>query len=174
MIDKMPHPIPSDSTRGLLQDVMQQLDQRVAHFKIGTAYEKVRMSDARVFVAAARLPRSIAQIARVYGISRQAVQSSVQRLVALNVVELLPHPDSLRDKIVSVTAHGGEAQALAVKHLGWLEMECAEILGAKGLEQFRTQLLALTAGLKARQVSNDMDDVLELDETVDNGGSGLV
>jgi DNA-binding MarR family transcriptional regulator len=167
MVDQTIQFIPPDSTRGLLQEVMQQLDQRVAHFKIGTPYEKVRMSDARVFVAAARLPRSIAQIARVYGISRQAVQSSVQRLIALNVVELLPHPDSHRDKIISVTAHGNAAQAQAVKHLGWLDNECAEILGAKGLEQFRTQLLALTAGLKARQASGDIGDEREIAEAAE-------
>jgi DNA-binding MarR family transcriptional regulator len=149
--------VASDNIRSLLQVLSQQLDQRIAHFQIGTPYEHVRMSDVKVFVTAARVPRSIAQIARDFGVSRQAVQSSVQRLIGIGVVELLDHPDSQRDKIVSVTAHGSEARAQAIKHIALLEKECADILGPRGLEQFRAQLLALTTGLTARQMTDNVD-----------------
>jgi DNA-binding MarR family transcriptional regulator len=166
MVDDLPFRIPYDNLRGLLQDFMLQIDHRYVLYKKGTPYEKARLSDLKVFIAASRNPRSIAEIARDHAVSRQAIQSSVQRLVGLNVVELLPHPSNHRDKIVSVTERGWRARQQALKHIGWIEQECAEILGAKGLEQFRAQLLALTVGLKAREMAGSFGDEPE-DDTSD-------
>jgi DNA-binding MarR family transcriptional regulator len=166
VVDKLPFAIPHDNLRGLTQDFILQLDTRFGRMRMGTRYGKARLSDLKVFIAASRNPRSIADIARDHAVSRQAIQASVQRLVALDVVELLPHPKNHRDKIVSVTERGWEARQQALKHIDLVEKECAEILGAKGLEQFRAQLLALTVGLKAREMAGSFGDEPE-DDTSD-------
>jgi DNA-binding MarR family transcriptional regulator len=165
VVDKLPYAIPHDNLRGLMQDFIVQLDSRFARFRMGTPYGKARLSDLKVFIAASRNPRSIADIARDHMVTRQAIQASVQRLVALDVVELLPHPKNHRDKIVSVTERGWQARKEALKHIDIVEKECAEILGAKGLEQFRAQLLALTVGLKARQLASGFGGEPENDDS---------
>jgi DNA-binding MarR family transcriptional regulator len=142
--------IPYDNLRGLLQDLMGELDRRIFRHIEGTRYENIRPSDLRVGIMASRKPRSESEIARALEISRQAVHSSVQRLIALEVVELLPNPASSRDKIVAVTERGWQAQQVTLASIKLLEKECGEILGEKGLEQFRIQLLALVTAMKSR------------------------
>jgi DNA-binding MarR family transcriptional regulator len=150
--DQPKRAIAFDNIRGLLQDLASELDRRAVVHRRGTRYENVRQSDVRVFILASRQSRTVSEIARELEVTRQAVHSSVTRLKALEVVELLPQPGSDRDKLVAVTEKGWQAQAVANTTIQHLEKECAEILGAKGLEQFRKQLLALVTALKIRDV----------------------
>jgi DNA-binding MarR family transcriptional regulator len=149
--DQPKRTIPFDNIRGLLQDLASELDQRAVVYRKGTRYENVRLSDVRVFILASRKSRSVSDIARELEVTRQAVHSSVIRLKELQVVELLPQPGNSRDKLVAVTEKGWEAQAVANDSITQLEKECADILGAKGLEQFRKQLLVLVTALKIRE-----------------------
>jgi DNA-binding MarR family transcriptional regulator len=142
--------IPFDNLRGLLMDMAGELDRRIfVHIK-STPYEHIRPSDFRVGIMAMRRPRTVSAIARELEISRQAVHSSVKRLIDLELVELLPEPGNGRDKIVSLTTKGWQGQQVALASIARFEKECADILGAKGLEQFRKQLLALVTALKLR------------------------
>lgn len=145
--------IPYENIRGLLQDLASELDRRAVVYRKGTRYEKVRQSDLRVFILASRQARSVSELARELEVTRQAVHSSITRLKALQVVELLPQPGSGRDKLVAVTEKGWQAQAVANDSITRLEKECAQILGVKGLGQFRKQLLALVTALKIRDVA---------------------
>jgi DNA-binding MarR family transcriptional regulator len=151
--DQANRTIPYDNIRGLLQDLASALDRRAITYRKGTRYENVRLSDVRVFILASRKSRTVSEIARELEVTRQAVHSSVLRLKALQVVELLPQPGNGRDKLVTVTEKGWQAQAVANDSITQLEKECAGILGAKGLEQFRKQLLALVTALKVRDAT---------------------
>ena len=144
--------IPFDNVRGLLRDLTAELDRRTVVHRQGTRYENVRQSDVRVFIIASRQPSTESEIARELEVTRQAVHSSVQRLKELGVVEMLPQPGNGRDKLVAVTEKGWQAQEVANASIRLLEKECADILGSKGLEQFRKQLVALVAALKLREV----------------------
>jgi DNA-binding MarR family transcriptional regulator len=161
-----PRAIPFDNIRGLAQDLIGELDRRGDVHRHGTRYEKIRRSDVRVGVLASRQPRSMADIARAMGVTRQAVHASVKRLMELDVVELLPQPGNSRDKLVTVTERGWQAQQVANASIKLSEEECAEILGKRGLEQFRGQLLALVTALKARHVEGagpaDEDEIDEV------------
>jgi DNA-binding MarR family transcriptional regulator len=148
--DLVKRAIPYDNIRGLLQDLMGELDQRIFKLIKGTRYENIRPSDLRVGIMASRKPRTETEIAGELEISRQAVHSSVKRLMELEVVELLPHPNNSREKLVSVTDKGWEAQAVTNKSIVMLDKECSEILGKRGLENFRQELLALVTALKLR------------------------
>jgi DNA-binding MarR family transcriptional regulator len=147
-----PRTIRYDNIRGLLQDLTSELDRHGAVHRRGTRYEGARQSDVRVFVMASRQPRTVSEIARELQVTRQAVHSSITRLKSLDVVELVHQPGNDRDKLVAVTDKGWQAQAVANDVIKQLERECAEILGTKGLEQFRRQLLALVSALKAREL----------------------
>jgi DNA-binding MarR family transcriptional regulator len=151
MTDEQPRrAIPYDNIRGLLQDLTAELDNRTIAHRRGTRYENVRQSDVRVFIIASRQPRTVSSIAREMDVTRQAVHSSVQRLKTLQVVELIAQPGNDRDKLVAVTEKGWQAQQVANESIRHLEAEIAEILGVKGLEQLRKQLLALVTTLKLR------------------------
>jgi DNA-binding MarR family transcriptional regulator len=163
MADDQPQrAIPFDNIRGLAQDLIGELDRRGDVHRRGTRYENIRRSDVRVGVLASRQPQTMADIARKLGVTRQAVHASVKRLMDLDVVELLPQPGNGRDKLVTVTERGWQAQQVANASIKLSEEECASILGKRGLEQFRSQLLALVTTLKARHIegveSADSDD----------------
>jgi DNA-binding MarR family transcriptional regulator len=147
--------IPFDNIRGLLRDLASQLDRRAIVHRKGTPYEAVRQSDVRVFIIASRQPSSESEIARELEVSRQAVHSSVQRLKDLGVVGLIPQPGNGRDKLVAVTESGRQAQDVANATIRLLENECADILGTKGLEQFRKQMTVLVSALKLREMGAD-------------------
>jgi DNA-binding MarR family transcriptional regulator len=148
--DQAARVIPFDNIRGLLQDLTSELDRRAIAFRKGTRYENARQSDVRVFILASRQARSESELARELEVTRQSVHASVQRLRQMDVVELVSQPGNARDKLVTVTDKGWEAQAMAKKSIALLEADCASILGEKGLEQFRKQLLALVTALQLR------------------------
>jgi DNA-binding MarR family transcriptional regulator len=109
----------------------------------------------RVWGLASRKPRTMAEIARAMKITRQAVHASVKRLLELGIVELLPQPGNARDKLLTVTESGLEAQKLANYSIRLMEEEAAQILGKRSLEQFRQQLLALVTAMRAREVPGE-------------------
>jgi DNA-binding MarR family transcriptional regulator len=135
--------VPVDNIRSLLHYVTTGIDARMEGYRRGTRYESVRPSDVRVFVLAQREPRTMADIAKVLGISRQAVQMSIKRLVALNVLELELAPGNHRDKLVMVTERGQAARLAASQQIDRLETECVKVIGADGLATLRHLLQAL-------------------------------
>jgi DNA-binding MarR family transcriptional regulator len=159
MRDDTDLPIPFDNIRGMLQLFTIQLDHRLVKFREGTRFAKVRQSDIRIFISAVRTPQTIAELAREHHVTRQAVQSSVQRLAQLGVVELVHKPNNQRDKLVTVTERGKDAKQASLDFIGQVESEMAQIIGTKGLNQFRTLMVALVAGLKARAAAENDTDV---------------
>ena len=75
-------------------------------------------------IALAQRPLTVPQIARRMGLTRQTVHTTVNRLVADGLAELVPNEDHRRSQLVSVTELGGakyraidEAQAAWVNQL---------------------------------------------------------
>jgi DNA-binding MarR family transcriptional regulator len=155
MTDQPDRVIPYDNIRGLAQDLIDELDRRGDVHRRGSRFEHVRRSDVRVWALASRKPRTMAEIARAMKITRQAVHASVKRLLELGIVELLPQPGNARDKLLTVTESGLEAQKLANYSIRLMEEEAAQILGKRSLEQFRQQLLALVTAMRAREVPGE-------------------
>lgn len=139
---------PPDNIRTLVYYLGLAIDARVLEFRQSTIYENVRPSDIRLFVTAARKPQTISDIARELGITRQATQMGVQRLLKLDVVELRPVPDNKRDKLVVVTKKGKSAQSTVAKQVRRMEDEFAKVIGVKGLEVFRENLKAVLASTR--------------------------
>lgn len=138
-----------DNIRTLIYLFSQELDGRISTFRQGTAYERVRASDIRVFVHAAE-SESISNIARRLGISRQAVHMSAQRLKELGVIDLRVQAKNRRDLTLVLTEEGQSAMAMAVTHIQRLEAELSEILGTDGIEILRKTLRILIAHIKSK------------------------
>ena len=126
-----------DNIKGLVQDVVEMLDERMAKLREGTPLEGVRPSDAKTFMLAARHPRTISDIAKAMNVSRQAVHKSVQRLQDRGAVSLHPAPDSRRDKIVVITQTGHDARKLVANNIAIIEQEIENRIGKVRLENLR-------------------------------------
>ena len=140
--------IPQNTLFNLLQKLSFMIDNRYVELRKDTRYDTVRPSDIRVFVQVARKARGETEIAQAMNVTRQAVQNSVKRLVAMNMVEVVPMPNNGRNKIVQLTERGRGASSIAIEHIAIVESECAAIIGADELERLRGLLMHLATGYK--------------------------
>lgn len=140
MVDEQSSRVPVDNIRTLLYYLGLAIDGRMSQYRRGTPYENVRPSDVRVFVRASRGTYTISEIARELQITRQAAQSSVQRLIKLQVIALKNLPGNKRDKVVIITPKGELASKTARQQIGDLENELAEMIGKDKLEDLRISL----------------------------------
>jgi DNA-binding MarR family transcriptional regulator len=143
-----------DNIRTMLYFLGVALDERMTHYRKGTVYESVRPSDVRVFMRAIRKKQTISEIARELNISRQAAQSSVQRLQKLQVLDLESLPSNKRDKFVIVTAKGQHARNTAASQIKRFEGELTAVIGAQGLETFRKNLVTILESTRALNVAD--------------------
>lgn len=151
MVDRKQIPFPSQNIRSLLQEISMGVDHRLQELRVGSRYASVRNSDVRVFMRAYRGPSTVAEMARVLDISRQAVHASVKRLQALKIVALQSQPGNDRDKLVVVTERGVHAQNTALEQIKIIEAQMADVIGVEVLEQLRRQLSLLSQLFKPGQ-----------------------
>lgn len=135
-----------NNIKGLVQDLTEQLDARMAELRVGTPFESVRPSDVKTFMLVARHPRTVSDVARALSVSRQAIHGSVRRLMKRGMIELQPAPGSRRDKIAAVTEEGHVARREVARNLGILESELKSRIGSERLEILRSILVELTTG----------------------------
>jgi DNA-binding MarR family transcriptional regulator len=140
--------IPVVNIRTLTYFLSQMIDQRVDELRAGSPFANVRASDLRVFVAASRNNRTMSDIARLMRITRQSVQSSIQRLEEGGVVELIPIKGNKRDKLVHMTRRGTSAIGLAGKVLATIDQEFSAILGSDEYAELKATMLKLIAAYR--------------------------
>jgi DNA-binding MarR family transcriptional regulator len=70
-------------------------------------------------------------IAEYMGVSRQAIHQSLQELVRLNVVELVPDPSDGRAKLVQLSKTGGPLREIASGILKGMERELEARIGKR-------------------------------------------
>jgi DNA-binding MarR family transcriptional regulator len=72
-------------------------------------------------IALAQRPLTVPQIARRMGLTRQTVHTTVDRLLADELVELVPNADHRRSQLVSLTNLGrAKFQAIDEKQAAWV------------------------------------------------------
>jgi len=77
----------------------------------------------QVMMAIEKQPRTVAQIAREFELSRQGVLWVVQSMVKDGVVELIHNPDHQRAKLVQLTAKGqAGARQINLRQKVWANM----------------------------------------------------
>ena len=128
-----------------MMDLVARWNREMDQAQSSTDFSTVRPSDMRVFGHMRGRPTLLSDFHGALGISRQAAQQSVQRLVEHGVVRVDPAPDSRRDKIVSVTGKGELLRGFAASQIRRIEQSCKEQIGADGLESLRRLLILLCA-----------------------------
>jgi DNA-binding MarR family transcriptional regulator len=100
-------------------------------------------------------PRSVAEIGRLMGMTRQGVQRVADLLVAQQLAEYRPNPAHQRAKLLACT----EAGYWAIRRIGLVQRPFADRIGAEvGADQLRA---ALT-------IMRHLVDVLEADQLAQN------
>jgi DNA-binding MarR family transcriptional regulator len=153
MIDETPRGLSADNIRSLLHYLTIEMDEQMASARQGTAFGQVRPADAKIAIIASRKKRTLSELARLMGVSRQAIHLAVQRLIKMQILALEPVPQDKREKFVVITPHGHDAIALAEKQIRNMEVELAEVIGAEGVETLRATVQVLLHHLSARRGS---------------------
>lgn len=114
-------------------------DALVADLRLSSAREQLLGA-----LLAAEAPRTVSQLARDLGLTRQAVQRVADDLAEAGLAAYQPNPDHARAKLLGPTGTGRDAHAEALRRKSvWLE-ELAQGLPAAGLE-IAAELLGLLA-----------------------------
>jgi DNA-binding MarR family transcriptional regulator len=109
-------------------------------------------------VALAGRPMTVPQIARRMGLSRQAVQASVNRLASGGLVEPDTNPDHLRSPLVRITASGrAKFSALQKRQSAWIN-DLADGLTVSELATTARILRELTNRLDAKALNDGRGD----------------
>ncbi|MGH8924781.1 MAG: MarR family winged helix-turn-helix transcriptional regulator [Acidimicrobiia bacterium] len=83
-----------------------------------------------------------ADLARRFGVSRQAINELVQGLERQDLVEVVPDPDSRRSRLVRPTARGRRSVRLALETFTQLETELRTRIGDRPVDQLRRALVS--------------------------------
>jgi DNA-binding MarR family transcriptional regulator len=85
---------------------------------------------------------TVSELARRMGVTRQTAHQAVQGLVAAGLLEQVPDPTSLRQRLIRRTAEGELAHRQAESILDGLERQLARRIGAEAVEGLRAALEA--------------------------------
>jgi DNA-binding MarR family transcriptional regulator len=100
-------------------------------------------------IALAQRPLTVPQVARRMGLTRQSVHTTVNRLLADGLVELVPNADHRRSQLVRITELGElKYRAIDEKQAGWVN-ELAAGLRRSELERTARVLGELCRRLEA-------------------------
>ena len=84
--------------------------------------------------------KSISDLSRVMGISRQAVHKTIHRLMEFGYIELTISPDNKRDRLVSITRKGLKVRERGAKIIREIERKLSKNIGRDNLELIRDLL----------------------------------
>lgn len=146
MIDKKDDEFLGQNIKGLMMTLIAHWNARMDDARAETEFATVRPSDIRVFAQLRGRTVKLSAIHREMGFTRQAAQQAVDRLVAQEMISVLPDPDSGRDKVVSITEKGQRWRSIAAESIRTIESEIAETVGNEARELLRQTLIDLLRG----------------------------
>ncbi|ARG97083.1 MarR family winged helix-turn-helix transcriptional regulator [Legionella micdadei] len=120
--------------KGLLQEKLWKLEERLANEREKSSYQHLTGAQSRILATLRGENLTISEVGRRLGISRQAVHKIVSQLVNEGILSLEPMPENNRDKIIVFTEKGVVLKETAKKALKKLDDEVKEKLGDKDFE----------------------------------------
>jgi DNA-binding MarR family transcriptional regulator len=130
----------------LAQFVGTFANQRVLSDMKRAGYGDLRESHGYLVQHLLRGPHSVGQLAKLLGISQQAVSKSVAELTAAGYLELVPVEDA-RVRYVRLSRRGHSAVLVARRSRARLEARLARRLGRRKFAQLRAALFELLVEL---------------------------
>lgn len=143
MIDKKDDRFLADNIKGLMMTVLGRWNAQMDQGRQATEFAAIRESDMRVFGQLRGRTLKLSAFHRELGMSRQAAQQAVARLVEHGVLQVTLAEGSKRDKVVSVTDKGQELRSLAARQIRDIEAQCVQAIGADSTEVLRDLLKQL-------------------------------
>jgi DNA-binding MarR family transcriptional regulator len=140
MIDNKTKQFLATSLKGILNDTLEWMENRNAELRKGSEFEGTA-AEAKLFATLRGRPRSISELARVMGLSRQAVHTTVHKLVKAGVIDVVTSDPNRRDKMVRITVYGQQVQRMAAKNLRQIETDMARSIGRDNVELIRSLLM---------------------------------
>lgn len=145
MIDKKDDRFLADNIKGLMMSVLGRWNAQMDQARQTTEFSAIRDSDMRVFGQLRGRTLKLSALHLELGMSRQAAQQAVARLVKHGVLLVTLAEGSKRDKVVSVTNKGQELRSLAAQQIRDIEAQCIEAIGAEDTETLRRLLMRVGA-----------------------------
>lgn len=131
----------SHNINRLMQDRSEWIGARLKERMAADETSDFSPSEAKIFGTLRGRRLTISEIARLRGVSRQAIHRTVSGLVDRGYLRLEQAEDNRRDKVVVVTARGQRQREKAGETLRRIEEEIAEVIGRKRLETLRQILM---------------------------------
>ncbi|MCG8414972.1 MAG: MarR family winged helix-turn-helix transcriptional regulator [Pseudomonadales bacterium] len=130
----------SQSLKALLRENLLWIEKEQQRLLQDSPFANAGQAEIRLFAALRGESKTIAELSRYLGISRQAAHQTVHKLIGHGVVELQPMKDNRREKMVAITERGQMARSLTAKHFRQIEAKVAKKIGKSELQQLK-QLL---------------------------------
>lgn len=143
MIDKRDDEFLATNIKGMMMTLIARWNARMDAERAETEFAGIRPSDMRVFGNLRGRTIPLSDVHREMGFSRQAAQQAVARLVNHGMILVEPAPDALRDKMMVITEKGQRRRALAARQIREVETDCADAIGAHGMNELRELLIKL-------------------------------
>jgi DNA-binding MarR family transcriptional regulator len=153
--ERWPEPPPATEAGDLLTDVVLEtfrLNARIMEVAQELAAEGgLTAAWWQVLGGVLDQPRSVAEIGRLMGVTRQGVQRVADLLVERGLAEFRPNPAHRRAKLLACTEAGYWAiRRIALAQRPWADRVGAEV-GADELRQLRATMRRLITALEANQ-----------------------
>ncbi|MFJ4693105.1 MarR family winged helix-turn-helix transcriptional regulator [Streptomyces sp. NPDC088766] len=102
--------------------------------------EPVSSTQLQLFAVLDERGTTVSELARRMGVTRQTAHKAVHTLVALGLLEQVPHPASARQLLIRRTPAGRRAHDRATAVLDAFERTLAERIGARSVRELRAVL----------------------------------
>jgi len=130
-----------NSLKALLRDSLDWIEYEQSLLLQDSPFASASNAEVKLFAALRGEKRSISELSRYLGVSRQAVHHTVHKLVTKEVVTLQHSENNKRDKLVVISAKGREVQKMTAQHFKEIEAKMAKNIGREKLELLRQILL---------------------------------
>lgn len=139
-----------NSLKALLRDTLDWIEAEQNILLQDSPFASASSAEVKLFAALRGQSRSISELSRYLGVSRQAVHHTVHKLVAKSVVTLEHSETNQRDKLVVISDEGRKVQAMTAKHFQTIEKKMARNIGKANTETLRKILLEHRSKTSAR------------------------
>lgn len=130
-----------NSLKALLRDALDWIEAEQNILLQDSPFASASSAEVKLFAALRGQSRSISELSRYLGVSRQAVHHTVHKLVAKSVVTLEHSKTNRRDKLVVISDEGRKVQAMTAKHFQTIENKMAKQIGRANTDTLREILL---------------------------------
>ena len=130
-----------NSLKALLRDALDWIEAEQGELLKDSPFASASAAEIKLFAALRGESRSISELSRYLGVSRQAVHHTVHKLVAKGVVSLQHAPSNRRDKYVVISEQGRAVQAMTAKHFKIIEKKMMKNIGRENVELLCALLL---------------------------------